>query len=125
MSKVRFMAQGDVFVCDLEGNKGSEQGGRRLCVVVSNPTDCAFSPTVQIVPITSREKQYRATHHHLSQSDYPSFDRETNTVLCEQVRTIDKMRLGEKVCRLKEKDLYSVIDCVLKCFYGLKDNNNI
>lgn len=110
------MSPGDIFVCDFGATFGSEQGGKRPAIVVSDTTQCAFSPTVQVVPVTSREKIGLPTHYVLYQKDYPEFNSETNLALCEQITTIDKAKLGLKITSLSYYDLYNLIMSVHKNF---------
>lgn len=110
--KYRFTSPGDVYVCDLGEVCGSEQSGKRLVIVVSSASIAAHSPTVTIVPITAQEKPIFKTHYLLHSNSYPKFHQQINTVLCEQVRTIDKSRLGEKVCSLTGYDLYNIMLCL-------------
>lgn len=116
MGRYRFMSSGDIFVCDFEGAIGSEQKGKRPVVVVSDAKQCAFSPTVQVVPITTKEKIELPTHYLLYKKDYPEFNSETNLVLCEQICTIDKGRLGLRIGKLSSYDLYNLVRTIHKNF---------
>lgn len=107
--KNRFMTAGDVFVCDFGETYGNEQSGTRLCVCVSNAKMAAYSPVVYVVPITSKDKPDVFSHYKLYNKQYPSFNAPVSTVLCEQLRSIDKDRCREKLCRLSEYDLYNII----------------
>lgn len=116
MGKYRFMSPGDIFICDFEGATGSEQKGKRPIIVVSDTKQCAFSPTVQIVPVTGRDKMELPTHYLLYNRDYPEFNSEKNIVLCEQILTVDKGRLGLKIGKLSSYDLYNVVQTIYKDF---------
>lgn len=82
--------RGQVWYADLSPVVGSEQGGLRPVLIVSNDMNNRYSPTVTICPITSQVKNPLPTHTTL----LPFTKRKIKgTVLCEQVRTIDKSRL--------------------------------
>lgn len=116
MGKYRFMSPGDIFVCDFDGAIGSEQKGKRPIIVVSDTKQCAFSPTVQVVPVTGKDKMELLTHYLLYKKDYPEFNSEKNIVLCEQITTVDKERLGLKIGELGHYDLYNLIQTIYKNF---------
>jgi mRNA interferase MazF len=116
MGKNRFVTPGEIYMCDLDEVLGSEQGGNRPVVVVSNSKICAFSPTVQVVPVTSKAKGDLPTHYSLYKKDYPAFNYNVNLALCEQVRTIDKTRLGQKLCSLSHYDFYNIVQATYKNF---------
>ena len=115
-SKERILVQGGVYMCNLSPNIGSEQGGNRPCIVVSNKFSCIYSPTVLIVPVTSQKKKLLPTHLELFNSKYPCFFKEKNVVLCEQLRTIDKVRIGSFIGTINKKDLNLIIDKINENF---------
>lgn len=84
--------RGQIFYADLSPARGSEQGGLRPVLIVSNDINNERSPTVTICPITSQVKKPIPTHATL----YPMENRTIKgTILCEQVRTICKSRLSK------------------------------
>lgn len=93
------MRRGDVYYADLRPVVGSEQGGIRPVLIVQNDIGNKHSPTVICAAITSRmNKAKLPTHIELDSSIY---DMEKDSViLLEQLRTIDKTRLKDKVCHL-------------------------
>lgn len=94
------MKRGDVYYADLRPVVGSEQGGIRPVLIVQNDTGNKHSPTVIIAAITSRmNKAKLPTHIELNSSLY-DMDKDS-VVLLEQIRTIDKKRLKDKVCHLE------------------------
>lgn len=96
--------RGDIFYADLRPVIGSEQGGVRPVLIVQNDTGNRHSPTVIIAAITSRmNKAKLPTHVELAASEYGVV--KDSVILLEQVRTIDKTRLKEKVCHLDENVL--------------------
>jgi mRNA interferase MazF len=76
--------RGDIFFAELEEGTGSEQQGTRPVVIIQNNIGNKFSPTLIVACITSQIKTKLPTH--------VSWD--TSTILCEQIKTIDKSRLG-------------------------------
>lgn len=87
----------EIWSCDLGKGFGSEQGGNRPVLVVQNNIGNKFSPTVVVLPITSHKKKFNATHVEIDCL------REPSTVLCEQIRVVDKSRLKTKICDLPMK----------------------
>ena len=111
-----FVCPADVFICNLGENSGSVQSGCRPCIVVSNAKCCMYSSTIQVVPMTSKPKPDLPTHYLIYNKDYNKLQANVNTVLAEQITTIDKAQLIEKICTLSPKDLYHVINCVKRVF---------
>ena len=96
--------RGDIFYADLRPVVGSEQGGVRPVLIIQNDTGNKHSPTVICAAITSRmNKAKLPTHVELSASKYQLV--KDSVVLLEQVRTIAKKRLKEKVCHLDSEVL--------------------
>ena len=91
--------RGDVFYADLRPVVGSEQGGIRPVLIIQNDVGNRHSPTVICAAITSRmNKAKLPTHVELDCSRYDLA--KDSVVLLEQLRTIDKARLKDKVCHL-------------------------
>ena len=115
MKKFR-VKRGEIFYADLSGSIGSEQKGIRLVLIIQNDIGNNFSPTTIVAALTSQVKKYIKTHVSLS-NDLFDINKDS-TVLCEQIRTIDKCRLREKVCTLDKKTMKEV-DISLKRSLGL------
>ena len=95
------MRRGDVYYADLRPVIGSEQGGIRPVLIVQNDVGNRHSPTVICAAITSKmNKAKLPTHIELDSGRY-ELVRES-VVLLEQLRTIDKKRLKDKVCHLDQ-----------------------
>lgn len=93
------MRRGDVYYADLRPVVGSEQGGIRPVLIVQNDVGNKHSPTVICAAITSKmNKAKLPTHIELNAALY-DMDKDS-VVLLEQLRTIDKKRLKDKVCHL-------------------------
>lgn len=95
------LKRGDIFFAELNPVQGSEQGGVRPVLVVQNDVGNNYSPTTIVLPITSRMcKAKLPTHVALSRRE-SGLSRDS-VVLAEQIRTIDKVRLQQKVATLDE-----------------------
>lgn len=93
------MRRGDVYYADLRPVVGSEQGGIRPVLIIQNDVGNRHSPTVICAAITSKmNKAKLPTHIELSTMQY-DMDKDS-VILLEQLRTIDKKRLKDKVCHL-------------------------
>ena len=101
------MRRGDMYYADLRPVIGSEQGGIRPVLIVQNDVGNKHSPTIICAAITSRmNKAKLPTHIELSTEKY-DMDKDS-VVLLEQLRTIDKKRLKDKVCHLDAKIMQKV-----------------
>lgn len=99
--------RGDVFYADLRPVIGSEQGGIRPVLIIQNDMGNKHSPTVICAAITSKmNKAKLPTHVELDAEKYDLM--KDSVVLLEQLRTIDKQRLKDKVCRLDNEILKKV-----------------
>ena len=95
------MKRGDVYYADLRPVIGSEQGGVRPVLIVQNDIGNRHSPTVICAAITSKmNKAKLPTHIELDSNKYEMV--RDSVVLLEQLRTIDKKRLKDKVCHLDQ-----------------------
>lgn len=111
------MKRGDIFYADLSPVIGSEQGGVRPVLVIQNDVGNKYSPTIIIAAITSQINKARLPTH--IEIVAPGFGLpKDSVVLLEQVRTIDKKRLREKIGRFNE-DMMRSVDEALKISLGL------
>ena len=109
--------RGDIFYADLSPVIGSEQGGVRPVLIVQNDVGNRYSPTIICAAITSQiNKAKLPTHIEINSHKY-TLDKDS-VVLLEQVRTVDKKRLREKICHLDE-DLMERVDRALLVSFGL------
>ena len=99
--------RGDIYYADLSPVVGSEQGGVRPVLIIQNDVGNKYSPTVICAAITSQiNKAKLPTHIELDCKKYSLV--KNSVVLLEQIRTIDKKRLREKVSRLDNDIMMSV-----------------
>ena len=111
--------RGDIYYADLSPVVGSEQGGVRPVLVVQNDIGNKYSPTVIAAAITSQiNKAKLPTHIEISAQEYGLL--KDSVILMEQIRTIDKKRLREKIGHLDDELMDSVNEA-LTISFGLTD----
>jgi len=111
--------RGDIFYADLSPVIGSEQGGVRPVLIVQNDIGNKYSPTVIATAITSQiNKAKLPTHIEISAQEYGLA--KDSVILLEQLRTIDKKRLKEKIGHLDD-ELMERINEALTISLGLTD----
>lgn len=111
--------RGDIFYAELSPVVGCEQGGIRPVLVVQNDIGNQYSPTTIIAAITSQiVKAKLPTHVEISTEE--SGLSKDSVVLAEQVRTIDKKRLKDKICTVSNS-LLNKVDGALEISLGLVD----
>ena len=99
--------RGDIFYADLRPVVGSEQGGIRPVLIIQNDTGNRHSPTVICAAITSRQNKAKLpTHVEIDSMKYDIV--KDSVILLEQLRTIDKKRLKDKVCHLDNEIITQV-----------------
>ncbi|MDP4162988.1 MAG: type II toxin-antitoxin system endoribonuclease NdoA [Bacillota bacterium] len=109
--------RGDVYFADLSPVVGSEQGGVRPVLVIQNDIGNRFSPTVIVAAITAQiQKAKLPTHVEINAKRY-GFERDS-VILLEQIRTIDKQRLTDKITHLDD-EMMGKVDEALQVSLGL------
>ncbi len=109
--------RGDVFFADLSPVVGSEQGGTRPVLVIQNDIGNRFSPTVIVAAITAQiQKAKLPTHVEINAKKY-GFERDS-VILLEQLRTIDKSRLTDRITQL-DAPLMEKVDVAVMISLGL------
>ena len=104
--------RGDIFSADLSPVIGSEQGGIRPVIIMQNDIGNRYSPTVIVAAITSQiNKAKLPTHVEISSEEY-GLNRDS-VVLLEQIRTLDKRRLKEKIGHMTDSDMEKVNKALL------------
>lgn len=108
--------RGEIYAADFGAGFGSEQGGTRPSLILQNDIGNKHSPTTIVAAITSRKtKTALPTHVAIMASGLKT----ESTVLLEQIRTIDKARLGEYIGRLDSKTL-AAVDRAIVVSLGIK-----
>lgn len=112
--------RGDIYYADLSPVVGSEQGGVRPVLIVQNDVGNRYSPTVIAAAITSQTEKSKLPTHIALDSRHCGLTRDS-VVLLEQIRTIDKRRLKEKMGSL-DADAMSQVNRALSISFGLGSN---
>ena len=109
--------RGEIVLANLEPVKGSEQGGKRPCLIIQNDSGNEHSPLTIIAPITSKEftKEF-STNVFITKED--SRLNRDSTILLNQIKTIDKSRIINKISSLNNF-IMSKVDLALKISLGL------
>ena len=115
--------RGDMFYADLSPVIGSEQGGIRPVLIIQNDLGNKYSPTVIAAAITSQTNKSRLpTHIEINSKECGL--KNDSVVLAEQIRTIDKKRLKERMGMLDMNSMHR-IDNALSVSFGISQNNPI
>ena len=114
------MKRGDIYYADLSPVVGSEQGGVRPVLIVQNDVGNRYSPTVIAAAITSQKEKSKLPTHIELDSKNCGLSKDS-VVLLEQIRTIDKRRLREKMGSLDENSM-SQVNHALSISFGLVQN---
>lgn len=109
--------RGDIYYADLSPVIGSEQGGVRPVLIVQNDVGNKYSPTVIAAAITSQQDKSRLPTHINVNGDACGLSKDS-VVLLEQVRTLDKKRLKERMGNLTPQDM-NKINKALYVSFGL------
>ena len=116
--KIMTIKRGDMFYADLSPVVGSEQGGIRPVLIIQNDLGNKYSPTVIAAAITSQTTKTKLPTH-------IEIDRKTcglksdSVILAEQIRTIDKSRLKEKIGHIEDEKVINKINNALGVSFGL------
>ena len=114
--------RGDIYFADLSPVVGSEQGGMRPVLIVQNDVGNRYSPTVIAAAITSQQNKARLpTHIEIEARTYGLS--KNSVVLLEQMRTLDKRRLRERMGCLDEKAMQRV-DGAIAVSLGLRTDRD-
>lgn len=107
--------RGEIFFINEGESSGSEQGGARPGIIVSNDVGNKHAPIVEVVYLTSREKKPMPTHVRIKSSPIPSI------ALCEQIETVYKKRIGKYLAKATMDEMKQ-IDKALAVSIGLGGN---
>ena len=115
--------RGDIYYADLSPVVGSEQGGLRPVLIIQNDIGNKYSPTVIAAAITSRLGKTRLPTHIDIYADKVGLAKDS-VVLLEQIRTLDKRRLKEKMGHLDE-GLMSEVNTAIAVSFGLGESSAV
>lgn len=96
---VKEVKRGDIFFADLSPVVGSEQGGKRPVLIIQNNIGNRYSPTVVVAAITAQIQKPKMPTHVGLKAEKVGIERDS-VVLLEQIRTIDKQRLQDKITHI-------------------------
>lgn len=103
--------RGEIYCADLSPVVGSEQGGLRPVLVIQNDVGNRYSPTVIIAAITSQQGKAKLPTHVEIQAEQFGLPR-NSVILAEQIRTIDKKRLRDRIGQVSQEVLNRVDDAI-------------
>lgn len=112
--------RGDMFYADLSPVVGSEQGGIRPVLIIQNDLGNKYSPTVIAAAITSQTNKTKLPTHIAINSENCGL-KSNSVILAEQIRTIDKSRLKEKIGHIEDKKVMAQINNALGVSFGLEE----
>lgn len=107
--------RGEIYYADFPFAIGSEQSGSRPVLILQNNMNNHFSPTTIVAAITSQDKKLQPTHVPIPVGCL----KRDSTVLLEQIRTIDKVRLGDYIGKL-DKETMGKVDYAIITSLGIK-----
>lgn len=119
LSEILMVKRGELYYADLSPVIGSEQGGVRPVLVVQNDVGNKYSPTIIAAAVTSKiDKAKLPTHIELSAREYGLS--KDSVVLLEQIRTLDKTRLKERIGQVSADKMRKINEALLVSlgFYG-------
>ena len=114
------LKRGDMFYADLSPVVGSEQGGIRPVLIIQNDMGNKYSPTVIAAAITSQTNKTKLPTHIEIDGDRQGL-KSNSVVLTEQIRTIDKSRLKEKIGHIDDRMVMDKINNALGVSFGLEE----
>ena len=112
--------RGDMFYADLSPVVGSEQGGIKPVVIIQNDLGNKYSPTVIAAAITSQTNKTKLPTHIEIQGNTKGLKNDS-VILTEQIRTIDKSRLKEKIGHIDDIKIMNKINNALGVSFGLDE----
>lgn len=115
--------RGDVYWADLQPTVGSEQGGVRPVMILQNDRGNYFSSTVIIAPMTARTGKHNLPIHATVYAGEAGIERKS-VVLMEQIRVLDKSRLGEYIGHLEAERMKDV-EYAMAVSLGLFDDTGL
>ena len=111
--------RGEIYYADLSPVVGSEQGGLRPVLIVQNDVGNRHSPTVIAAAITSQVNKNKLPTHIEIESDEFGL-KSDSVILAEQIRTIDKSRLKEKIGHIDDSQILHQLNSALGVSFGLE-----
>ena len=110
--------RGDMFYADLSPVVGSDQGGVRPVLIIQNDLGNKYSPTVIAAAITSQTNKTKLPTH-IELDEHTEGLKSNSVILTEQIRTIDKSRLKERIGHIDDIEVMNKINNALGVSFGL------
>ena len=117
--KIMVIKRGDMFYADLSPVVGSEQGGIRPVLIIQNDLGNKYSPTVIAAAITSQTNKSKLPTHIEINGETKGL-KSNSVILTEQIRTIDKSRLKEKIGHIDDTQIMHQLNNALGVSFGLE-----
>ena len=111
--------RGEIYLAQLGEGVGSEQKGERPVIVVQNNKGNKFSPTVSVIPITTKIHKSTGMPTHVLLGRISGLE-EFSACMAEQIMTIDKTRLMKRIGKISEKFMKRDVDVALKTQLDLR-----
>ena len=122
MNDKTVIKRGDIFYADLSPVVGSEQGGVRPVLVIQNDVGNKYSPTIIVAAITSQLKKAKLpTHLEIDAGNFGLI--KDSVLLLEQIRTIDRKRISDKIGRC-DKEYMMKVDKAIGISVGISEDNH-
>ena len=116
-NKSEKVVRGEVYMVDFGDALGSEQGGIRPALILQNNTGNFYAPTTIVCPMTTKKKRLAATHVMLFPAECGLL--KPSILLCEQVRVVDKQRIGKRIGLVTNQKTLSEIEQKMKLSLGI------
>lgn len=104
--------RGEIYLVELNQTRGSEQGGIRPVLIIQNNVGNKFSPTVIVASITSKLTKTKMPTHVEVKASYDGLVQDSKVML-EQIRTIDKSRIRQKLGEISKENIEKVDQALL------------
>lgn len=114
----RTFKRGEIYYADLRPAFGSEQSGIRPVLILQNDTGNFYSPTIIVVPLTSKVKKEELLTHYTLLKEKNRFLADDSVVCAEQIRAIDKVRFKSYLGTLSKADLRAITGIVFANLCG-------
>ncbi len=115
--------RGDIYLADLGNGIGSEQHGVRPVLVIQNNKGNHFSPTITVLPITTKIHKSKGLPTHVLIRNIGGLE-QASAIMAEQIVTIDRNRFFTYLGSISEKDMYRDVNEAIRIQLGLSRRGN-
>lgn len=117
LKRIPFCQRGQIVLVDFGQNEGAEQNGKRPALVIQNDKGNAHSYTTIVCPLTSKNKKNIPTHINIKKEECGL--KKDSSILCEQIRVVDKSRILNVVAKITKSDTLRAIEKAIKISLAL------